>query len=101
MNERNDVGNSAKCLVEKERDYYRRKQGEKAAAVAGPLLDAWESLPNDVKCAPELSEVASRLCDLEEAMDPECWPDDEEFNAEAVGGSPDQRIVKTEILNGE
>lgn len=85
MNVRNDVGDSAKCFVETERDYYRRKQGEKAAKAAGPLLDAWEALPNDVKCDPELSQVASRLRDLEEAMDIECWPDEEEFNATPGG----------------
>lgn len=69
---------------ESEIEYYRRKRGVKAACVAGPLLDAWDALPRDVKGMEELAGLPAEIQSLRAAMDIESWPDAEEYKPNKI-----------------
>lgn len=64
-------------------DYHRREvarlRAEQAAAVMpliGPLLDAWEQVPTDLR--DELSDLAGIIAEIDAAMEGDADPLDEE-----------------------
>lgn len=54
---------------EKELAALRKAQAREVMPIIGPLLDAWQGLPNDVSDQDELTEVAGYMEALEQAMD--------------------------------
>lgn len=61
--------------VEQERDALRKAQAREVMPIIGPLLDAWQGLPNDVSDVDELTEVAGYMEALEQAMDADSTSD--------------------------
>lgn len=59
---------AAPGVPESEREQLRRAQSEAVMPLIGPLLDAWEGLPNDVACDEELGAVRLRIKDISRAM---------------------------------
>lgn len=55
--------------LERERKRLRKAQAALVMPLIGPLLDAWESLPNDVACMDELEELGTHMQAIEEAME--------------------------------
>jgi len=55
--------------VEREREKIRKLQAKGVMLIIGPLLDAWDDLPNDVKCDPELERVAERIRRIDDVME--------------------------------
>lgn len=62
-----------------EREQIRQEQSQAVMPLIGPLLDAWDATPNDVKydrrpCAPtddpELARVAAKIGSINNAIDP-------------------------------
>jgi hypothetical protein len=52
-----------------ERVELRKRQAHKVMPIIGPLLDAWEGLPNDVSGLPELRQVRRYIQRIEAAME--------------------------------
>lgn len=55
--------------IETELEALRKAQVREVMPIIGPLLDAWQGLPNDVSDVDELMEVADYMEALEQAMD--------------------------------
>ena len=55
--------------IERERDEGRKKQARKVMPLIGPLLDAWEALPNDLAGDPELKSVRGIIRRIDRAME--------------------------------
>ncbi len=54
--------------IEAEREEICRQQADKTMPLIGPLLDAWDGIPNDVRYDEELAQVARILAAIESAM---------------------------------
>ena len=54
----------------------RAAQAGRVLAVVGPLLDAWDALPNDVRRDPELKDFAIWVGRLDSAMEGNLSEDD-------------------------
>lgn len=62
---------ASKNPVERELAALRKAQAREVMPIIGPLLDAWEGLPNDVQGMDDLTEVADYMNALQQAMDAE------------------------------
>lgn len=60
---------SHKVLVEIERGVARLTQAKAVMPMIGPLLDAWDGIPNDVKSDEEMSELRKHLNAIAYAME--------------------------------
>lgn len=47
----------------------RAAQAKLVMPLIGPLLDAWEQVPNDVACTDELEQLSQLLEDINNAME--------------------------------
>ena len=47
----------------------RARQSRKVMPIIGPLLDAWEGLPNDIACLPELKQIRRYIQRIYVAME--------------------------------
>lgn len=56
-------------MTKDERVEGRKRQARKVMPMIGPLLDAWEALPNDVKGDPELMGLHYHLTRINRAME--------------------------------
>lgn len=52
-----------------ERVELRKRQARKVMPIIGSLLDAWEGLPNDVSCLPELRQIRQYIQRISAAME--------------------------------
>lgn len=52
-----------------ERDRLRAAQSKAAMRLIGPLLDAWDGLPNDLKLDPALKDFARLMTKVHAAME--------------------------------
>jgi len=52
-----------------ERARLRKKQAEAVIPMIGPLLEAWDALPNDVKSDPELERLSRHIEKVDSAME--------------------------------
>jgi len=55
-----------------ERARLRKKQAEAVIPMIGPLLEAWDALPNDVKSDPELERLSRHIEKVDSTME---WTD--------------------------
>ncbi len=52
-----------------ERKQLRKEQAKKVMPLIGPLLDAWDALPNDLSTDEELQEVMETIGKINNAME--------------------------------
>lgn len=57
------------AAIDRERANGRRRQARKVMPLIGPLLDAWEAVPNDLKGDPELMPLWRHLDRINRAME--------------------------------
>ena len=55
--------------INRERQRRRQRQAKAVMPMIGPLLDAWDDLPNDVKDDPELEHLATHINLINDAME--------------------------------
>jgi hypothetical protein len=60
-----------KLMIDKERAKMIRTQIKTVMPLIGGFLDAWDDLPNDVKCDPELDNVREHIERIDRAMEGE------------------------------
>ena len=65
--------------VKRERQGLRIVQAKVVMPLVGPLLDAWEGVPNDVKCTGELGILAHYLDKIAAAMENAPLAEDTDF----------------------
>lgn len=56
-------------VVDRELESLRQEQAKAVMPLIGPMLDAWEALPNDVLRMDELSDLAEAIADIVRGMD--------------------------------
>lgn len=56
-------------VIDRELDSLRVEQAKKVMPMIGPLLDAWDGLPNDVVMMPELKELRAQIRNITRAID--------------------------------
>jgi hypothetical protein len=54
-----------------ERKELRRQQSKSVMPLIGPLLDAWDALPNDIRGDEELANVEELISQINDAMEGE------------------------------
>ena len=57
------------AVIDRELESLRQLQAKAVMPLIGPLLDAWEGIPNDVIGAPELKEFRKHMEKLYRAID--------------------------------
>lgn len=55
--------------IDREIESLRTEQAKVVMPLIGPLLDAWDGLPNDVALMPELKEVRAQIRNITRAID--------------------------------
>lgn len=59
--------------IDRELEGLRNEQAKAVMPLIGPLLDAWEGVPNDMKC--ELEDLTEAIAAIERGMDGEAPAD--------------------------
>lgn len=57
--------------IEIEREKIRQEQVRLVMPLIGPLLDAWDEIPNDARNDPELMKLATKIKSIDDAMEGE------------------------------
>lgn len=60
---------SGKGFAREEREGLRSIQAQKTMPLIGPLLDAWEGMPNDIKSDPGMEDLNETMRRIQSAME--------------------------------